>query len=181
MSLVVVFFFQFRAKQFNKIRVNVTINCEIKYLKRLVHIAKHTLCVCLQAQQQGTHKNSDPLFASVGKAKKEERKKARCQAYAMAEYWQQQQQQQLVTNGADAAPAAEASATANGHNNNNNYVNFNQFITQHNLASSSLGYSIGGGGGAFGLTPSGSASSNFNGGGGGDNVSACYNFTVIFM
>ncbi|EDW63647.1 protein shuttle craft [Drosophila virilis] len=95
----------------------------------------------------------------------------------MAEYWQQQQQQQqqqLVTNGADAAPAADGSATANGHNNNNNYVNFNQFITQHNLASSSLGYSIGGGGGAFGLTPSVSASSNFvgGGGGGGDNLYA---------
>ncbi|TDG41920.1 hypothetical protein AWZ03_011656 [Drosophila navojoa] len=92
----------------------------------------------------------------------------------MAEYWQQQQsqqQQQLpqqqqqpqqlsqqLTNGAG---DSTCSNTANGHSNNNNYVNFNQFISQHNLASSVYNVS-GGGGGAFGLTPSSSASSGSN-------------------
>ncbi|EDW02849.1 protein shuttle craft [Drosophila grimshawi] len=104
----------------------------------------------------------------------------------MAEYWQQQQQQQQLqqqqqqpptqqqqlTNGAAAhndsvaaASIAASVADCNGQsNNNNNYVNFNQFITQHNLHSSNLGYSSGGvgSGGAFGLTPASSSGSAAN-------------------
>lgn len=102
---------------------------------------------------------------------------------------QQPQQQQMLTNGVGGASVArdESASACNGvgragnggggsvasvsgsasatGNNNNNYVNFNQFITQHNLASSSLGYSIGGGGGAFGLMPNSSSSSSNSFGG----------------
>lgn len=112
---------------------------------------------------------------------------------------QQQPQQQLLTNGAGGASVArdESASACNGvgragnggaggsvasvsgsasatGNNNNNYVNFNQFITQHNLASSSLGYSIGGGGGAFGLMPNSSSSLSNNFGG----VSASLEFIL---
>jgi len=97
---------------------------------------------------------------------------------SMAEYWQQ------LTNGAgEAGPGNESSAMADcngGHesaavggscnrHSNNNYVNFNQFIMQHNLGggapsnatstmqhpvgSSYTNFSLGGGGGAFGLNP----------------------------
>ncbi|XP_020810265.1 protein shuttle craft [Drosophila serrata] len=98
----------------------------------------------------------------------------------MDEYWQQ------LTNGGVRGGAStnghglEAAAQASGNsasgattstNSNNNYVNFNQFIQQHNLGGGSsptpspatmqhplssvnnTNYNIGGGGGAFGLNP----------------------------
>ncbi|XP_017004346.2 protein shuttle craft [Drosophila takahashii] len=108
----------------------------------------------------------------------------------MAEYWQQ------LTNGGGEAgsgvnesPACNGAPTNNSHG-NNNYVNFNQFIMQHNLggggggggvggASSNAGgtmqhplassssnsntnYALGGGGGAFGLNPPAAAAGNSN-------------------
>lgn len=113
---------------------------------------------------------------------------------AMAEYWQQnptnqenqhqpqQQEQLMLSNGAGGSSVArdESAAACNGvgrggsvgsanasamGNNNNNYVNFNQFITQHNLTTSNLGFSYGGGGGGGGgsglrLTPNSSSSRN---------------------
>ncbi|XP_062123975.1 protein shuttle craft isoform X1 [Drosophila sulfurigaster albostrigata] len=84
----------------------------------------------------------------------------------MDQYWQRQQQQQLqqeqfVANesGADLVSPDESAAVCHGGN-NNNYVNFNQFITQHNLATSNLSYSNGAGGAVFGLTPN---NSNYGG------------------
>ncbi|EDW77484.2 uncharacterized protein Dwil_GK18317 [Drosophila willistoni] len=110
----------------------------------------------------------------------------------MAEYWQQ------ITNGARGGAAAasgvgsgsnesplltdsyghegasmSSGSTHHNHNNNNNYVNFNQFIMQHNLGGGGgtpntvpatiqyPPYAIGGGGGAFGLTPPIAVSNNF--------------------
>ncbi|XP_030377679.1 protein shuttle craft [Scaptodrosophila lebanonensis] len=126
----------------------------------------------------------------------------------MADYWPQWTNGSAAASAAESYDAAEAAATTTttttnatanavgSHNNNNNYVNFNQFIMQHNLggngggggnggvgsgsgngSSSAAGtanaltnimqhplgssgsnasnnYSVGGGGGAFGLTPS---------------------------
>jgi len=108
----------------------------------------------------------------------------------MAEYWQQ------LTNGGGAAGQGNESPTlaaacnggheapgVGGHNSahgNNNYVNFNQFIMQHNLgggaspnaggtmqhplgsSASNSNYSVGGGGGAFGLNPPAAATNSNN-------------------
>ncbi|KAM8715561.1 hypothetical protein ACLKA7_002588 [Drosophila subpalustris] len=92
----------------------------------------------------------------------------------MAEYWPQQQmngsggasaaqdESASACNGGSAASASDS--VAGSGNNNNNYVNFNQFITQHNLASSNVtAYNnIGGGGsgGVFGLLPNSNSSNS---------------------